>query len=63
MDVKKRNSMFQLGIGISIACTKLYVEVDLAKLLQLGDVQEKWGLMIGQMIQPDSINNGRYDCS
>ena len=55
--------MFQLGIGISIARTKLYLELDLAKLLQLGDVQEKWGLMIGQTIQPDSIKNGRYDCS
>ena len=34
MDIKKRH-MYQFGIGISIAGTKPYVELDIAKLPQL----------------------------
>ena len=25
------------------------------------DIHKRWGIMIGQTIQPGSINNGRYD--
>ena len=34
----------------------------MSSIVDAPDVHESWGIMIGQTIQPDSINNGRYDC-